>query len=322
MVRLTPRRSRPHGTGHSPNHAVIALLSALAIVAGGLSGAALLSQGAETDPQSEGQAGPDENPPSPASGGAENRPTDRHARKSGDEVASERLLAVSSDPSRLIRAEGTSCNDDGTVVEVSSDRGETWLEADISEPDVSGVKAIHFGEAGSAQLAYVDAQCEMQFAKSYVYGAAWESVLGADGLWALVRDEGDSEISLSGGRVESPCQAVDISGFGERASLLCENSTATHSEDSGDSWSNPIEVPGAVAVVAESSATFVVRLSTEDCQGVSVQHVEDDSAGEVGACAEGDYEPSRLATASGGGELYVWAGDDVLRSIDGGSTWE
>lgn len=302
----------------------IASLAVLALAAVGLSGVALLSQdngdslagGGVSATTASADAGGDASPDNDA-------PATDETADSGlasVEVA-DRILAVSDDPDRLLRAEGIECGAGTPQVEVSADGGGTWNPADLSTLEISGVRQLQFGEAGRAQLAFVDGQCGLQFARSYVYGGAWEAGPGAGGIWTLGTDADEGEAVVSGQEVDAPCTVVGISGANDIGIVLCDDATVAVSEDGGQTWGDTVAVPGARAVASDGESFDVITTETDDCAGVAARPFDGSELGELGDCADTDAVQDQIAASTGGGSLYVWTGDDMLRSDDRGSTW-
>lgn len=326
MARISPRNYalRKPRRERSTN-VTIATLLVLALVTAGLSLAALFSRrdenfatgngdrdsttatkhwDAETDSSEEVE---------PTGGATEAVP--------GLAEPSDRLLAVSDDPERLLRAQGTECGAGSLTIEVSTDGGQTWTESDTSMLELSAVRQIKFGEGGRAQLAFLDQQCELKFADSFVYGGAWEAGANTAGIWTLGMDETAPALLVSGEEVDAPCAVVGTYGVEDTGIVLCDDGSVSISQDGGQSWTKKIAVPGARAVTAEAGQFVVVTSATEDCTGMSVRSIDGDKLTDIGECTDVPAQPEEIAVSAMAGTLFVWADDQILRSDDFGQTW-
>jgi hypothetical protein len=328
MVKKTPRKYAPRKPRkESSPTTTVAILAVLGLVTVGLSGFALFSQGDDGSSSNGGdQVSAASTTPAgsrSSSDGDDTKSTDDGADKAEPRsaVRSDRLMAVSDDPERLLRAQGVECGAGDPTLEVSADGGQTWTQADTSMLEMAGVRQIQFGEGGRAQLAFVDQQCGLQFARSYVHGGAWEAGPGAGGIWTLSPEDDVEGLVVSGEEVEAPCTVVGTSGASERGIILCDDGTVAVSDDSGQSWSDTIAVDGAQAVASGADDFLVVSQDTDECAGVSVRSFDGDELGDSGECKDVEIEPDQIAASVGAGSLYVWANDETLRSDDLGESW-
>lgn len=318
--KYTPRRTRRE----RPHSLTVASLGALAVVAIGLSSVALMKQ-ADNDSPAEGTGDSVTTQSTPtntkSNSGHGEEPVDDSTNMSEAVQISERFLAVGDDPNRLVRAEGIECGGAAASIEVTSDAGVTWSSADTSTIEVSGIRALQFGEGGRTQLAFVDESCTLHHAQSYVYGGAWETISNASDVWTLGENPESHDIIVSGSRVKAPCVPIDLANAGESGIVLCKNATVATSNDGGASWSDPVPVDGAKAVTADSDHFDVVSVNSEECAGISARRLAGKEPDAPGSCMETTVEDAQIAAASRNEVLYVWVGDAVMQSNDRGETW-
>lgn len=305
--------------------ATIASLSALGLLTVGLSGFALFTHdraGTSTASETDGGADSVKQPDREPYMGVE---SERSTNDDGtEEVAfpADRLIAVSTDPERVLRAEAAECGADEPSIDVSADGGQTWTPADTSTLELSGIRQLGFGNNGIAHLAFVNQQCEMQFAQSYVYGGAWEPSSDARGTWTLTEEYGENEILIAGTAVDTPCPTVSVSGLGNHGIILCDNSSASVTDDAGKTWGDLISVPAAQAVAQVDEEPIIATLDDAGCAGISVKSVSRKKVEDRGSCAEVDADVGQVAVAGSGTNLIVWAGEEIIRSDDSGATWD
>lgn len=232
-----------------------------------------------------------------------------------------RWLAVNPSSGTVLRAQTGSCDAplDEPGLEVSFDEGDTWSTSNLSRLDAAELRHLELNEA-VAQLVYLDDECTPRAANSFSDGAEWAPSEEPPSTWNLVSPGEPAAITPSG-EVELPCPAVALSSAGERGVALCADATVTSSTDAGASWSAPVEVAGAVAVGVADDVFLAVSANEPGCAGVVVSPVDDAGTGDPGQCLEVDVEPGAVAVAGAAGTWYVWAGESLLRSSDGGATW-
>lgn len=240
----------------------------------------------------------------------------------GQAGPAERFLAVSDDSLSLVRAESSGCGTDEVAIEVSDDNANTWTPAEYSDISVMGIRQLSFGNGGHVQLTYSDQDCELQTARSYVYGRAWEEGALIPGVWSSDEELAPNQFLVGEHVAEAPCNAKKVSGAADRGMVLCDDDTVASSEDGGETWSSLVRAPGARSIVSTSDRFVIVAVGESGCTGVTAREFDGVTVGPEGECGVSDPDVGEVATAYGGGRLFVWAGDEIVKSDDDGATWE
>jgi hypothetical protein len=136
------------------------------------------------------------------------------------------------------------------------------------------------------------------------------------------------EINGPGGTQATPCKGhvVGLAPLNpSRAVVICDSGAAMSSRNSGNSWRELARIPNTLAVSAGSGRYWLASTS-EGCDGVTVQSVTEKSGALSRGrtrCARGlDAAGGQVAfDVTGGGTIWLWSGDRVAVSEDGGQTW-
>ncbi|KQQ92610.1 hypothetical protein ASF62_12230 [Leifsonia sp. Leaf325] len=233
------------------------------------------------------------------------------------------LAAV--DGERAYRAGVGSCPGDEPVIQSTDDGGSSWSDFTVTvEPAAASVKSILPGSGDYVALVTADsASCAPLFARSYVAGEEWEAADEVDTTWHLSQDA--ASVIAPGGGASQPCdQPVQVAATNETAAaVLCASSSIMTTTDAGGSWSEPLSVPGAAAVAPGGDGYLVVISGQNDCNGAQVASIPVDAgaATNPSTCVESGAAPQDNAVAQGGDAIWLWSGDAVARSTDGGLTW-
>ena len=231
----------------------------------------------------------------------------------------QRVLAVGQTPGQLFRAPTPACGAGDGLVQYSFDDGQSWQTASFTDVPGAAVRHIDASDPEVIRVTFLDQNCEVQGARSYTNGVGWEPDPTPLLEWTL---QGDSaSLVTNTGQVTVPCPVVSVSGAGNSGIVLCEDAHALITNDSGATWSDPVLFDAAYAVASSNDSAFVVAAGGNDCVGVTVATLSVDGPGEPGACAPIEAAPAQVVMATGNGVSYVWAGDDILRSPDGGISW-
>jgi hypothetical protein len=167
--------------------------------------------------------------------------------------------------------------------------------------------------------------CSPQVVDTYVAGEEWANYPErANARW-FMNPANRAVVHTPNGVVAAPCASV--SAFAARsttvAALLCADGTFLRTTDSGSTWGAALALPGAVNLAAAGEGYVVVVQGQAECAGLQVLTGGEaaDTPLSITGCREAAFNPGDVAVSSGGGTLWLWAGDAVSRSNDGGATW-
>jgi hypothetical protein len=211
-------------------------------------------------------------------------------------------------------------------LERSTDGGKTWKRAAAS----SLAPIVRLGIDGAGNLYTIGGtgqDCSTHYTAYSAAGEVAESTGNPLNVW-FPRPKDPDQVYGPGGTKAAPCEDAHVVGMASLntadALLVCSNGLLMTSADSGKSWEEADELPGTMAV-GSGQGRFWVAGEGKNCDGVAVRALTV-SDGEVSRgptrCA-----PASKVTAGGvaldvsGDTVWLWAGNKVRRSTDGGRTW-
>jgi hypothetical protein len=257
--------------------------------------------------------------PSPSSPSPSPSPT-------ADVIPSKRLLFAASDREAW-RATVGDCKTSGTV-ERSTDGGKTWRRAinsglaPIVRLGLDGAGNVYtIGGAGDA--------CSTRYTAYTSEGAVSESTDNPINLW-FSRPKDRDQIYGPGNNEAAPCDGSHVVGMSSltvsdsEALVICTDGLAMVTSDSGKTWEKADQLPGTMAV-GSGGGRYWVAGTTAKCDGISVRSLEF-SEGELtrgpSSCAPASkVTPGGVAIDFSDKAIWVWAGQKVRTSTDGGQTW-
>ncbi|MFE5672278.1 hypothetical protein ACFQ58_11815 [Agromyces sp. NPDC056523] len=239
--------------------------------------------------------------------------------------ASRVLTAI--DASSAIRATASTCPEP-TTVEVTTDGGATW--APIAAATVSAAQWVGWdGEAFVSVLGLAAEGCGPVYEQSWTSGAEWESAPGELAASWYVDPANPATLLTPAGELSAPCGAVEqlAAVDADSAALLCTDDTVHATIDGGATWlaaAGPLI--GAAAISAAADGYHVVLVDQGGCVGAQLATVTLAAGvaqvGVAGGCLDAAVPAGAVAVGIGDdGSMWVWAGDRVGISTDGGSSW-
>lgn len=240
-----------------------------------------------------------------------------------DAVAPTRVLGAI-DANTAWRAAVGSCPGPAATMELSVDGGATWTQA--SAGGASAVLRILPDSASQVSAVTLASQgCTPQYIRTYVSGQDW-ATYNSDlaGAW-YVAPASPASIHSPQGAVTAPCPAVV--GLAARdsatAAVLCSDHRVFQTTTAGATWDAGTAVAGGVAIASYTDGYSVATAGAPGCAGVAIAHLAAGAASStpVGCFTTSTPAPGTVALSSGGSTLWLWAGDAVARSGDGGATW-
>jgi hypothetical protein len=239
-------------------------------------------------------------------------------------VPVERLLfAVSS--KTAWRATLGDCNTPGEI-ERSTDGGASWKRIVHAGPaPIVGLGAEPSGELFA--IGGTPDSCSVRYVAYANDGTVAASTNSAVKEWFPSPKDRD-EINGPSRTKATPCDGHVI-GFAPfdltRALVICDNSNAMTTRDSGKSWRPVARLPNTLAVAAGSGRYWVAGVR-EGCDGVALQSLTEKSGSLTRGrtrCAAGlEVAAGQVAfDVTSEGTIWLWSGSRVV-STDDGQTWK
>ncbi|PZE90451.1 hypothetical protein [Curtobacterium sp. MCBD17_008] len=236
-----------------------------------------------------------------------------------DAAAVTRRFLTAVDGQEAWRATGTTCGGPAPTLEHTVDGGATWVPVALG-PDVSTLMAIRASSTDLTILAGVGEDCATTVRTSADDGVTWTA--GSPG--AAGAGISTAGIVLATGVVESPCGRPKKAYQGQQTSVvICEGKVEWRS-GTGE-W---VEVPvdGVRAMADNDDEYLLARVGAEGCAGVEIASlnaigVTPDTATPAIGCAADAATIGPIGLDRAGDDIWLWAGDAVSVSADGGATW-
>lgn len=256
------------------------------------------------------------------------------------EAAPASVTVVSVPPARMIsavddttawRAVSGECPATAVVPELTTDAGATWSTRDATaQTEVTAVQTLTATSDSILELVGLAAtDCAPQFVQTFVGGdtfKAYPDKLG--GAW-FVNPADRAVVHSPAGDAAAPCESVIALAprDAKAAAVLCADQTVFTTEDAAETWSVPATVLGAVNVAATPMGYIFTAVGLADCAGVQLTALSAESltiatTGCLLIGAPPETLSGNIAVSEASGTMWLWAGNELKRSSDGGMTWQ
>jgi hypothetical protein len=211
------------------------------------------------------------------------------------------------------------CPETPAALEVTTDAGVTWTP--VAADEARAVQSIAAAPDVVNVVAADPVGCAPVLLRTFVQGADWQVTPDIGTAWHLDADR----VIAPGGASSTPCTTpVQVAArTSTEAAVLCDGATVSATTDAGATWSNSAPVSGAASVAPTTDGYLLAVTGGEGCEGGRVMPVSATlEPGAPGTCVPSVASDGAtvLATAADG-TVWLWSGDTVARSSDGGSTW-
>ncbi|HWL01452.1 MAG TPA: hypothetical protein VNQ52_03660 [Microbacteriaceae bacterium] len=229
------------------------------------------------------------------------------------------------DGARAWRTASTACAGPSTI-EWTEDGGASWTAWSAGD-DVAGILGIVSYDDASVVgiVAMLGGDCRAEYRMSYTAGEFWGAYPDEQPQFALIDPASRAAVLTAAGPVASPCG--EISELAEGAGGIAVLCTTTELVVGPEELSSaaPVSLAGqAVAVTQTGDGYLVAARRDPGCaDGLQLSRVGADAAVAPVVCLSGHTDetaPVTLAAATDG-TLWLWAGDRVGVSGDGGASW-
>lgn len=254
-----------------------------------------------------GPATPGSSPSASASAGAD-----------GDAAGSASHMLSAVDGLEAWRASSTSCADPEAVLEHTTDGGKEW-QAVALDGDVRTIGALRATSSGVSVLVGTGDRCADEVRTSTDDGATWTA--GAPGAaGAGITEQG---LVLGDAVVASPCADPADAFRGDSTTLVACDDQLDWRSGTG-AWVD-VPVDGVRAIAVDGGEYTLARAGTASCDGVQIETMPASGVTtKTGTTPIGCNHVSTdrpIALDRSGEDVWMWAGDRVDVSANGGATW-
>lgn len=213
--------------------------------------------------------------------------------------------------------------------ERTTDSGATWTSFDASAggTDASSILSVYVKSKSEVSLVTLTAaDCTPQRVSTFVAGDQWQEYPDRVSANWFVNPANRATVHSPAGDFPAPCPSVIA--LADRndstAAVLCADGTLFRTGDGAATWGPGVSLPGAANLTVSDDGYILAATNQAGCAGVQVFSTPEapDATFSPNGCREAAVAPGDVAVASAGGMLWLWAGDAVSRSDDGGATWQ
>ncbi|SDK42873.1 hypothetical protein SAMN05216282_10626 [Cryobacterium psychrotolerans] len=212
--------------------------------------------------------------------------------------------------------------------ELTTDSGATWSGSNASiNTGASSILSINAINAKQASMVTLAAEgCAPQLVGTFVAGAEWADFPDRlSGNWYV--DPADrATVHSPVGTFAAPCSLViALAPRGDAdGGVLCADGAFARTSNGGEAWGKVASLPGAVNLSATSDGYILAAADQKDCAGVQVLSTPEalDGAITPTGCRDAAFKPGEVALSSADGVVWLWAGNALSKSNDGGASWQ
>ncbi|MDY7540921.1 hypothetical protein [Cryobacterium sp. 5B3] len=228
------------------------------------------------------------------------------------------------------RAQTGACPTAAATPELTTDSGVTWKKTDATGPTkVTALQRLTVTSESTVEfVGLAKADCAPQFVKTFVTGDNYSSYPDKlAGTWYV--DPADrATVQSPGGAKKAPCDAVVTLAVRDtkNAAALCADGRAFSTTDAAATWSASDTLPGTVTLTDTTTGYLAAAVGRSGCAGVQILTLKPSLESAVSGCyptpSPAQSLPGNVALSGASGTLWLWAGDALGRSSDGGATWK
>lgn len=228
------------------------------------------------------------------------------------------------------RALTGACPETAATPQLTTDGGSSWRDTDATAP--TGVTAIQRIVVEAPDVATMVAlrgsDCAPTIIRTFVAGDNYEEYPEELAAAWFVDPADRSRVQSPTGTASAPCRSVVALAARDGASalVLCGDGSLAATADGGASWTAAVAAPGVQAIGSASAGFIAAAVGREGCAGIQVLQIDAASAASSATgCLPTEIAAAEfagvVAIAEAASTVWLWAGDLVQRSSDGGASW-
>lgn len=222
------------------------------------------------------------------------------------------------------------CPQTAATPQLTTDGGASWRDTDATAP--TGVTSLQRIVVEAPDVATMVAlrgsDCAPTLIRTFVAGDNYEEYPDELAAAWFIDPADRSRVQSPTGTATAPCPSVVslAARDGASALVLCGDGSLAATADGGASWTAAVPSPGVQAIGSASAGFIAAAVGREGCAGIQVLQVDAASAASSATgCLPTEIAPAEfagaIAIAEAASTVWLWAGDLIQRSSDGGATW-
>ena len=240
-------------------------------------------------------------------------------------------IIVAADASLAWRATTGACPATQATPEITTNSGAKWTATNATTP--TGIRSLQSiaieGKRVASMIGQAGQDCSVELVRTFVSGTNYEKYPAAlAGAW-YVNPLDRASVHTPAGTFPAPCKNVLVLAHrnASSAAMLCDDQKIHTTKDGGATWSGSVSIRGALNLAPSAAGYVVAAVGSDACKGVQVLSIAEpaETAATATGCLPTDAPPSTLSgnitLSEGAGTLWLWAGDVLKRSTDGGVSW-
>lgn len=241
-------------------------------------------------------------------------------------LAGRTRLLVPIDDNSAWRTSAASCGGTNVaVLEHTDDGGATWIAHPLEDPKLTAVLAIaRYDNAKNVGVLTADRGCQTHYQLSFSAGRFWKDSPPDQPPTLVYPAKSGTAITSGSGTLTTPCSTVGAYALlsATDSAVICQDAQLHLSFDAGATWQAPAVAP-AVAVLSTAKGYLLAAPNANHCAGLEIESVRlpDSVSSPLSCLPQLTGAADGTVLASSPGRIWLWAGDSVLLSSDGGATW-
>ena len=215
--------------------------------------------------------------------------------------------------------------------ELTTDSGATWKPTTATGPtEVTAPQTLNATSESIVEfIGLSEAGCAPEFVQTYVGGDSFKSYPDKLASSWFVDPADRATVHSPAGDATAPCDSVIAlePRDAESAAVLCADETVFTTADAAETWSLAVTIPGAVNLAGTATGYAVAAVGLPECAGVQLIALLDESLDVTPTgCLLVEHPvattPGNIAISEADGTVWLWVGEAVHRSLDGGLAWQ
>ena len=215
--------------------------------------------------------------------------------------------------------------------ELTTDSGVSWTPTNATDQtEITALQSLIASSGSVVEFVGLSgADCAPEFVQTFVGGDTFKSYPDKLETAWFINPADRAVVHSPAGDAPVPCPAVVAVAPRDResAAVLCADQTVFTTDDAAETWSEALTVPGVVNLAVTPTGYVGSAVGLSECAGVQLIALLADSleitpTGCLLADMPVETMPGNVAISEADGTTWLWVGDTLHTSTNGGLAWQ